>query len=271
MTVHLYTRCWNDADMLGFMFRHYDPVVDRYFVYDDGSTDGSIEILRAHPKVTLRTLPPGDPKSRILSSVRFSDQVWHESRGVADWVIVADIDEHLYHPDLERYLAVSRERVVTLIPALGYQMISAQFPEPADLLLCAHLTRGAPWVKMSKLGLFDPDRIEATNYATGRHSCQPTGEIRLPPRDELLLLHYKYLDFERTQRRHEQSGTRSRELDIAKGWGKKYFWSREQLAEDWNAFERATIDIADSTIDHHRFHRARRWWRDLPRVADAEV
>ena len=29
--------------MLAFFFRHYDPWVDRYVIYDDGSTDGSLE------------------------------------------------------------------------------------------------------------------------------------------------------------------------------------------------------------------------------------
>jgi hypothetical protein len=45
---------------------------------------------------------------------------WDESRGIADWVIVTDIDEHLYHLDLYNYLAQCRIRgVVFLVPALG--------------------------------------------------------------------------------------------------------------------------------------------------------
>ena len=40
--------------MLGFMFRNYDDLVQRYVVYDDGSTDGSLDILAAHPKVEIR-------------------------------------------------------------------------------------------------------------------------------------------------------------------------------------------------------------------------
>lgn len=266
MKIHLYTRCWNDAEMLGFMFRHYDSLVEKYIVYDDGSTDGSLEILRHHPKVVLRSLPPGDPTSRMLSTVRFFNDVWRESRAVADWVIIADIDEHLYHPELGSYLQFCRERGVTLIPALGYQMISDIFPEPADLLLSANLTRGAPWAQMSKLGFFAPDRIEAINYSPGRHLCAPSGDIFLPHRDELLLLHYKYLGLDRTQARHELSGTRSRERDIANNWGHKYFWTKEQLVDDWTRFQAAAIDVLDPSIDHHRVHQERRWWADLPRV-----
>ena len=48
MRIDLYTLCWNDADMLGFFFRHYDRFVQRYIVYDDGSTDQSLEILHAN-------------------------------------------------------------------------------------------------------------------------------------------------------------------------------------------------------------------------------
>jgi len=32
MRIDLYTRCWNDAHMLGFFFRHYDTLVQRYVI-----------------------------------------------------------------------------------------------------------------------------------------------------------------------------------------------------------------------------------------------
>ena len=35
--------------MLGFFFRHYNPFVTRYTIFDGGSDDGSLEILRAYP------------------------------------------------------------------------------------------------------------------------------------------------------------------------------------------------------------------------------
>ncbi|MBV8746412.1 MAG: glycosyltransferase family 2 protein [Xanthobacteraceae bacterium] len=267
MRVELYAQCWNEAERLGFLFRHYDPIVDRYVIYDDGSDDGSIEILRRHPKVDLRRLPPySDPTSRLLSDLNFLNNVWYESRGVADWVLIADIDEHFYHPNLTEYLRDCHQLGVTLIPALGYQMISNIFPEPADLLLSASLSKGAPWWVMSKLGFFAPDRIQAINYGIGRHTCTPSGRLMLPPRDELLLLHYKYLDLDRTHRRHESLGVRSRENDIANGFGHKYFWSKDQLAEEWHRFEAQLVDISDPSIDHHSSHQGPRWWACLPRV-----
>jgi Glycosyl transferase family 2 len=71
MRIDLYTRCWNDADMLGFLFRHYDPLVQRFVVYDDGSTDDSLEILRSNPKVEVRPTPPYSDLEGYLKTSRW--------------------------------------------------------------------------------------------------------------------------------------------------------------------------------------------------------
>jgi len=188
------------------------------------------------------------------------DEFWQESRGFAEWVIVTDIDEHLYHPHIEDYLVKSKENGVTIIPALGYQMLSEEFP-PQDCLLSTTLTRGAPFFLMNKLNIFSPDEIEATNFTLGRHAAAPRGNVVPPARDELLLLHYKYLGFERTFRRHALYYTRQRTKDLAKGWGVHYSWSREKLQKEWNDYSAALVDISQPDLRPWETHRACRWWR----------
>ena len=51
MRLHLYALCWNEGRMLPYFFRHYRSLVERFFIFDDGSTDGSLEFLRAQPDV----------------------------------------------------------------------------------------------------------------------------------------------------------------------------------------------------------------------------
>jgi len=251
--------------MLGFFFRHYDGVVERYFVYDDGSEDESLDLLKAHPKVTLGALPYTDPRSRILSAAAFFDSCWQDSRGEADWVIVTDIDEHLYHPDLAAYIAACDRAGVTAVPALGFQMLADAFPR-AGVLLCDQLRLGAPWGQMSKLNLFRPDAVARTNYAPGRHAAAPEGDIVLPARDDLMLLHYKYLDFERVLARHAACAPRSLPVDRERQYGHKYFWDRDRLWEDWQLIRSRLVDIAAPGFDAHRDHREPRWWSSLPRT-----
>ena len=130
MSIHLYTLCWNDAEMLPFMFRHYDDFVEKYFVFDDGWTDGSVEILRAHPRVRVDSLPmragTGSVFERCLAQL---NNCWKESIGRANWVIVTDIDEHLFHSDMHGYFDACKRSGITIIPSLGYQMISTSSPQ----------------------------------------------------------------------------------------------------------------------------------------------
>jgi hypothetical protein len=273
MRIDLYARCWNEADMLPFFFSHYDKLVQRYIIYDHASTDNSHEILRLNPKVELRAMPRySDPESRLGSSIALEETCWTESRGIADWVIVTDVDEHLYHPDLYHYLAQCRAQGVTIIPALGYQMLSEQFPKQKTLL-CQSLTRGACDAVYSKLNIFSPNEIDAVNFRPGRHSAAPTGRVVLPARDELLLLHYRYLEFERVRKRYAQLLTRQRRTDFAMGWGFHYSWSSEQLRETWKLIGSRLVDISQPDLRPWETHEGPRWWRspDLRALETHEV
>jgi Glycosyl transferase family 2 len=228
MEIHLYTLCWNDADMLPFLFRHYDPLVSRYFIFDDHSSDGSLDLMHAHPNVSVQPFVRSDPDSFTLSELSISNEIWKRSRGWADWVIVIDIDEHLFHPNISALLTRYKALGITIVPALGYQMISEESPRQ-DALLCETHTNGAPWDIYSKLSLFDPSGITEINYDVGRHHASPTGRVIAPACDELLLLHYKFLGFERTHARHQRQRSGLRSKDLQNAWGYQYCWSEEEL------------------------------------------
>lgn len=262
MIVHLYTTCWNEADILPFFFRHYDSWIDRYIVFDNGSSDNSLEILRAHPKVDLRFFPWSHADSFVLSQQELYNSIWQESRKRADWAVITAVDEHLHVPGIamKEYLARAAHKRVTWIPALGLQMFSEAFPQP-DERLCETRTTGAPLRLMSKLSVFAPNALTETGFDTGRHKATPRGRLRLPRRDELLLLHYKYIGFERILAHHARERSGLRAHDQAMQWGDHYDYSRAQLREYWDSFKPALIDIARLEQAVPKYHREKRWWR----------
>lgn len=259
MIVHLYAQCWNDEWMLPFFFRHYDAIVDEYFIFDDGSTDGTWSILRGHPRVQAERFVRSAADSFVFSEQAFSNQCWKRSRGFADWVIVTDVDEHLFHPEGRDYLSRCTSEGVTMIPALGFQMISETRPEDGETLCLTH-TIGACWVQMMKASIFNPDTILEMNYSPGRHVANPIGDVKVPRRDEMLLLHYKYMGFAHTHRRHQQLRLGLGSRDMERGWGHRYSWSEDQLKDDWQSVATAAIDTAAIRDDPEKNYPIPAWW-----------
>jgi glycosyltransferase involved in cell wall biosynthesis len=266
--IHLYTVCWDEADMLGFFFRQYDPWVDRYVVYDDGSTDGSLDILRAHPKVELRRFER-TAESFVLSHTRMQERTWKESRGQADWVVITAIDEHLWvrDRDMKTYLRKLRSNGVTCVPALGFDMNSETFPLDQGLLVKT-VTRGRPRKFFNKLSVFDPTAIDETQFAEGRHHADPSGRVVLPATDELMLWHYKHLGFERNAARQAAQAARLGTKDLANGWGHRYTWPRERLGWQWDEMRATSSDLAVSAAHPATICERPLWWRPTQRLGD---
>jgi hypothetical protein len=258
--IHYYAPAWNEELMLPFMLRHYAPWVERFVIYDSDSTDCSVDLLRRTPNVEIRKVPWVHPDSMVATLQALHNSCWKESRGAADWVVVADIDEFLYHPDFLGYLLRSRKRGVTCIPALGYEMVSDRFPQPG-VALASTIRQGVPHCMMSKLRLFDPDAVEETNFGPGGHEARPTGRIVYPRRDRMLLLHYKSLGAEYLVRRNAIMETTRRARDIEKNWSHHYRTPASAVEAGIKGALARSVDVVAAGDEAWRNHKERRWWR----------
>lgn len=232
--------------MLPYYFRHYDAIADRFFIFDDASTDASLDILAKHPKVEIDRFYK-QPDSFVEGARVFNNNIWKRSRNKADWVIICNMDEHLYHPDLPGYLKQCRDEGITVIPAEGYQMISDSFPD-ADGRLCDLVTRGMPYKKMSKFCIFNPDAIEEINYKHGRHYADPIGRVVYPQRKDLKLLHYKYLGLDYLITRFAELSTGLRRIDLEKGWGSRYLSKQEEVEQSFRDVWAASFEVPLSAV-----------------------
>lgn len=267
-TIHLYTICWNEEKFLEYFFQYYDSFVDEYHFYDDESDDSTLEILAKHPKVQIHSFETIND-SYILSAQKLHESHWKQSKGRADWVIVTAVDEFLYHPHLLDYLNKCCHEEVTVIPATGFQMLSEFYPRP-NVPVISQIKSGAYFEKMNKLSIFNPNEVEKTNYAPGRHFADPVGNIKYPSADILLNLHYKYLSFNYTLNRHYELNKKLRNGDKRKRgvrqkrWGHKYRWGPDRLNEDWGLFESNSIpDVfnADQLATYLLTQPIQKWWR----------
>lgn len=242
MRIDLYAACWNEERMIPFFLRHYESLVDRIVIFDDGSTDRSVKLLTASRKVEMRRLPAGP--SSLLMTMEEMNRCWKESRGRADWIIIADIDEHIYHRSLRDYLEHCARDGVTILDPIGYDMISADFPA-SNAVLAESIRRGIRCFLLDKKTVFDPNAIEEINYTVGRHVAQPTGRVTFPAEREVILLHYKHLGLDHLSTRSQALKGRKTDFDRERQWGAHYFRSAEEMKSD---FEQMLLNAEDVIV-----------------------
>jgi glycosyltransferase involved in cell wall biosynthesis len=221
--IDLYSKIKDEIQLLPYFLRHYEAIADRIFVWDDGSTDGTLEMLKAHPKVTLLDLPVHGLEDTYASYHLFP--IYKElSRGKADWVMQVDIDEFIYHPDILARLEEFKRDLFDIVTLVGYMMVAESFPQ-TDKQLWDVVTHGLRDRTMDKPVIFNPE-IDIV-FMGGRHriasAAGPGGRpIVMRWKSKVKLLHYRYFGYEyfreRTRRNCEEH------FKSGSAWGREVAW-----------------------------------------------
>ena len=243
-TVHYYATCWNEEHILPHFLAHHRRLFDKIAIVDDGSTDRSLKILGKEAGVEVRSRQRDGSQSYIWLNTVLYNEIWKESRGRADWVVVGNIDEFTYSRDLRGHLDECARTGVTIVPVLGFEMVS-RAPLASGHQLMRSVRRGAPARNFCRFAIFNPDAIDEIGYLPGRHKCIPTGEIVFPAQDRVLNLHYKRVGLENTFLRMRAQNLRRTEMDRRLGLGRGYADEWAKFTERWNQLEADCIDVFD--------------------------
>jgi glycosyltransferase involved in cell wall biosynthesis len=194
MKIIVFAVCYNQAEILPWFLRHYSSFADEISVFDDHSTDGSREILQAHPKVKLRDWPhePGINEDIFLD---FAYEWYPKAHPDFDWAIWVDCDELIYAPDVRAVLESAKDFEV--IRTTGYNMTGDGLPQgEGDAQLWQIMPYGISAEVYSKPVVFRPSAH--VRWSRGKHRLE--SECKTTPRPLLKLLHYRYLGGEYTAR-----------------------------------------------------------------------
>jgi glycosyltransferase involved in cell wall biosynthesis len=199
----------NEVALLPWFVRHYSQFAERMIFWDDKSTDGSVEFLKAQPNCEVRPWP----FDTGLDDEKFTDAAnwWYkEAHGNADWVAWVDCDELLYAPDMRSILENAKGDV---IPSTGYALISKHGMPTDDghSQIYDLVKTGAPQPNYNKRILWRPEI--SILHANGRHYYE--GKFPLHSGVEcrdygVKLLHLHHIDgvagtLERNARNYERA------------------------------------------------------------------
>lgn len=210
MIIDVYSNMYNEELILPYWLRHYETFADRIFVWDDDSTDSTREILKKHPNVTI--LPRekhGIDDDYFVNSLY--PQYEQYSRGVSDWVIIADADEFIYHPNIREILENPKVLHRKVIQCAGFMMISDKLPTISGQIY-DEIKMGVRDIRESKW------TIHLANihirYSHGRHGPPKNfHQFRGDRNTGIKLLHYRFLGEDYIESRDRKNLERSKVAD----------------------------------------------------------
>ena len=118
--IHAYVVCWNEMDNIPFVVDYWKRFAERVIVYDNGSDDGSVEYLSQYPWIEVRQFKTNGFDD--TANMNIKNSCWKESIGIADFVVVSDLDECLYSPVLETELDYMKANDITICGPRQYAL-----------------------------------------------------------------------------------------------------------------------------------------------------
>jgi hypothetical protein len=238
--IHLYAICWNEAKILPHFLRYYNEICEKIFIYDNFSTDRSLEIISGFSKAEIFSFYTNN-QIRDDAYLKIKNEVWKKSRGKCDFVIVCDVDEFIYHPDINNFFKSLKEQNISLARCEGFNMITKNYPVEEDNIFIK-IQEGVQATDFDKLIVFDPNLIDEINYTLGAHECMPIGKLKFN-NYELKLLHYKYLSLPDVLSRYKEMGSRLSKYNKRLKLGRHYLFSSGRIKREFESIWKNRINV----------------------------
>ena len=248
MRIEAFTFCWNEMVVLPFAVDYWRRYADHVTVFDNGSTDGSIEFMQKHSD--LITIEHWETNNQINDKMLLDakNNMWKRARGSADLVVVADMDEMLIPmgDELQRMM----DEGCTVCMPRWFTMMSDEVPTHQDGKLL-HEIRPYAIQAPAKAIVFDPNKIENMRYEPGAHQCQPEGYVKWFE-GGIYCLHTDHnFSLESKINRYRQMNARQSAINRQKGWGIHYGFSAEHLTKWWGEAWQQTVNFNDIIQKHN--------------------
>lgn len=228
MKIDVFTIAWNEEKNIQQFIDYYGKFANSITIYDNNSNDKTVEIALSN---NCKVINYGSNEQDNEEMRRVKEECWKES--TADWVIVCDVDEYIFHPDLLGFL---EKTPASIIKCIGYQMISEKHQIFEDVKV------GARDDMYDKCICFKPSKISKINWGVGCHICYPCGDVCMI-QNEVKLLHYKLIGRDEVKQRYKNYHARMSQNDLVKGFGIQYTYTEEKIDREFDEILNKAINI----------------------------
>jgi len=224
--------CFNEERLMPYFLKHYLQY-GSVTIFDNYSTDNTVKIAEESGAIVYQFDSEGQFNEAILTHIR--NICWKESK--ADWVIVTDIDEFVYHKNLPKVLESIKGTVI--LPRM-FNMYSDAFPTTKGQIY-DEVKYGVEF--NSKPCLFKPHEIIEMNFEPGCHYATPEGNYKLNFTSPIINLHFKNLSIDYVIERNAFLNSRQAEINKENNWNWHLSVTKEETIKNFEEAKRRLIKV----------------------------
>jgi hypothetical protein len=232
MNVEIYALCHQEAKIIPYFMRHYSQY-GQVHLFESHSTDGSRELAESLGAVIIPVDTGNEVRDDIFTNIK--NNCWKQSK--ADWVIICDMDEFVYHPNFIEYLETVPE---TIIEPRTFEMIIDVYPT-AEGQIYEEVQYG--FETTTKMFLFRPQSLKEIAYTAGAHTAQPEGTVYINRTSEIVCMHMRHLSLNHIVQRNAYLSHRMSEVNKKNGWGWHTGMSEKAVSEFFNSNRKNLIKV----------------------------
>jgi glycosyltransferase involved in cell wall biosynthesis len=241
MQITVYAVAYNEEKIMPFFLDHYSQFVKKIVVYDNCSTDNTVNIVKNYTKCETEVITFNTDNSfDDIELVNIKSTCWKSDQ--SDYVITVDVDELLYHPNLIEFI---EQTTYPLYLPYGYDMVSVSFPKSG--IITSEIKTGVSQINYSKPCIFSPVKIKRCELLLGCHGgnfYDYNDNIVEPYRDQnLKLLHYKNISFDYRFEKNSMFGCRQSSSNIAIGSSTHFNFTREHQLNEFRKLLQECTEI----------------------------
>lgn len=191
------TLCKNEIDIIPFCIDYWKRIADKVVVYDNGSTDGSIEELEKYHFIEVRHFDSNGQNDLVQKEVK--QKAFQEFKNDFDIIILSDMDEVFYFDDFKALASEMIDGGYNILATPIYSLcedFKPQYEQGKYLHQLCHkfykqrMNHMKGMENISKLSIFNTRATDNVAMSVGQHIVSTSPSMKILYTDKGFNLHF---------------------------------------------------------------------------------